>query len=56
MDGIIKPGEAIQAGGVLARIHAPDRAQADSACARLNAAFDVTPRPPVLEPLIAGSF
>jgi thymidine phosphorylase len=52
-DAIAKLGEAIQAGGVLARIHAADRAQADAACSRLKAAFSVTAQPIQLQPLIA---
>ena len=53
VDAIAKPGEAIQAGGVLARIHAADRAQADGACGRLKTAFDISAQPPVPAPLIA---
>jgi len=53
VDAIAKPGEAIQAGGVLARIHAADRAQADAACARLKTAFDISAQPPAPAPLIA---
>ena len=53
VDAIVKPGEAIEAGGVLARIHAADRAQADAACARLKTAFGISAQPPAAEPLIA---
>jgi pyrimidine-nucleoside phosphorylase len=53
VDAIAKPGEAIQAGGVLARVHAADRAQADAACARLKTAFGISAQPPAAEPLIA---
>jgi pyrimidine-nucleoside phosphorylase len=53
VDAIAKPGEEVQAGGVLARVHASDRAQAKTACARLQAAFDISAQPPVGEPLIA---
>src|ERR1035437_9053965 len=52
VDAIAKPGEAIQAGGVLARIHAADRAQADGACGRLRTAFAIAAQPPAAEPLI----
>jgi pyrimidine-nucleoside phosphorylase len=52
VDAIAKPGEEVQAGGVLARIHAGDRAQAETACARLQAAFGISALPPVGEPLI----
>ena len=55
VDAIAKPGEAIQAGGVLARIHAADRAQAEAACARLKMAFEISAQPPVVNPLIAGT-
>ena len=54
VDEIAKPGEAIQAGGVLARIHAADRAQAEAAKARLEMAFEISAQPPVVNPLIAG--
>jgi len=53
VDAIAKPGEAIQAGGVLARVHAADRAQADAACPRLKTAFAISAQPPAAEPLIA---
>jgi pyrimidine-nucleoside phosphorylase len=53
VDALAKTGEAVQAGGVLARIHATDRAQADGACARLKTAFDVSVKPPAAAPLIA---
>jgi pyrimidine-nucleoside phosphorylase len=53
VDALAKPGEAIQAGAVLARIHAADHAQADAACARLKTAFGISAKNPVAEPLIA---
>ena len=53
VDAIVKPGEPIQAGGVLARVHAADHAQADAACARLKTAFGISAQPTVAEPLIA---
>jgi pyrimidine-nucleoside phosphorylase len=53
VDAIAKPGEAVQAGGVLARVHAGDRAQAEIARARLTAAFEISAQPPVIEPLVA---
>jgi pyrimidine-nucleoside phosphorylase len=53
VDAIAKPAEAIQAGDVLARIHAAERAQAEVACARLKAAFDIAAQPPAAQPLIA---
>src|ERR1019366_1860245 len=42
VDALAKPGEAIQAGGVLARVHAADRAQVEAACARLQTAFGIS--------------
>jgi thymidine phosphorylase len=53
LDAIAKPGEAIQAGGLLARVHAADRAQVEVACARLRTAFGISAQPAVAEPLIA---
>ena len=53
VDALAKPGEAIRAGGVLTRIHAADRAQAEAACARLKAAFDISTQPIAPQPLIA---
>jgi pyrimidine-nucleoside phosphorylase len=53
VDALAKPGEAIRAGSVLTRIHAADRAQAEAACARLKAAFDISTQPIAPQPLIA---
>jgi thymidine phosphorylase len=53
VDAIAKPGEAIQAGDVLARVHAADPAQAETAAARLKTAFAISAQPPASEPLIA---
>lgn len=53
VDAIAKPGEAIQAGGLLARVHAADHVQADAASARLKTAFGISAQPSVAEPLIA---
>ena len=53
VDALAKPGETIQAGCVLARVHAADRAQADAACTRLKTAFAISAQPPAAEPLIA---
>ena len=53
VDAISKPGETVQAGGVLARIHAADHAQANAACARLKTAFGISAQPPATQPLIA---
>jgi thymidine phosphorylase len=55
LDAIAKPGEAIKAGDVLARIHATNSAQAEAACARLGVAFEISAHPPVVSPLIADT-
>jgi pyrimidine-nucleoside phosphorylase len=52
LDTIAKPGEAIKAGGVLARVHAANHSQAEIACTRLKAAFEISAQPFVPEPLI----
>jgi pyrimidine-nucleoside phosphorylase len=53
VDALTKPGEAIRAGAVLARVHAADRAGAEAACARLEKAFEISAQTPALQPLIA---
>ena len=53
VDALAKPGEPIQAGAVLARVHAGNHAQADAACARLRTAFGISAHPPAAQPLIA---
>jgi pyrimidine-nucleoside phosphorylase len=52
VDRIVKPGEAIRVGHPLARVHAATEREAEAACARLQAAFDITARPPAAAPLI----
>ena len=52
IDCLAKPGEAIEAGGVLARIHASELTHADAATERLKTAFTILPEPPTLQPLI----
>jgi thymidine phosphorylase len=54
VDALAKPGEAVQVGGVLARVHAADQARAEAASDRLETAFEVSAHPPALQPLIAG--
>jgi pyrimidine-nucleoside phosphorylase len=54
VDGLAKPGQAVQAGGVLVRVHAADKARAEAACARIETAFEISAHPPALQPLIAG--
>jgi pyrimidine-nucleoside phosphorylase len=53
VDAIAKPGEAVQTGGVLVRVHAANHAQAGIACTRLKAAFQISAQPVTAEPLIA---
>ena len=53
VDALAKPGEAVRAGDVLARIHAADQAQAGAACGRLKTAFEIAAQPPAAQPLIA---
>ena len=53
VDALAKLGEPIRAGSVLTRIHAADRAQAEAACARQKAAFDISAEPIAPQPLIA---
>ena len=53
VDKIAKPAEPIKAGGLLARIHATDLAQAEAAGARLGTAFEISAQPPAPSPLIA---
>lgn len=55
VDRLVKPGEPVQAGSVLARIHAADPTQAAAACARLKTALEVSQQPPDAVPLIAGT-
>ncbi|MFN3409657.1 MAG: thymidine phosphorylase [Limisphaerales bacterium] len=52
VDRIVKPGEPIQRGQPLCRVHAANAAAADAAVARLRAAFGIAPEPPAPVPLI----
>jgi pyrimidine-nucleoside phosphorylase len=52
VDQIKKPGDPVQAGTVLARIHAADAAQAESARLRLLKAFVVEDAPPTVGDLV----
>ena len=54
VDGLAKPGEAVQAGDRLTRIHAPTPAAARSAAARLKSAFEISRRRPRSSQLMAG--
>jgi pyrimidine-nucleoside phosphorylase len=53
VDSIAKPGEPIQSGGVLIRIHAADQVKAEAAAARLALAFEISAQPAAIRPLIA---
>ena len=53
VDSIVKPGEAVQAGALLARIHVADRAQGAAASARLGTAFGISAQRPAAKPRIA---
>jgi pyrimidine-nucleoside phosphorylase len=53
VDTLAKPGQAVQAGGVLARVHSADKARAEAACGRLETAFEISAQPPALQALIA---
>ncbi len=55
VDKIAKPAEPIKSGGLLARLHATDLAQAEAARARLEVAFEISAQPPVVNPLIADT-
>jgi thymidine phosphorylase len=52
LDQIAKPSEAVKSDGVLARIHAANRAQANAARVRLKWAFEISSRRPNRAPLI----
>jgi len=54
IDQLRKPGEHVERGAVLARVHAASVAQAKAALERLCAAFQISARKPRLRPPIAG--
>lgn len=53
VDQLVKPGEPVQAGAILCRLHARTQAQAEAGAARLQAAFEIGEAPPAPTPLIA---
>jgi thymidine phosphorylase len=53
IDRLAKPGEAVQKNSILARIHAASQSQAEAACARLQAAFEISAKPPMATRLVA---
>jgi thymidine phosphorylase len=52
VDHLLKPGERVRSGDVLARIHASDRTAAQAARRRLTGAFAISGRPMRLSPLL----
>ncbi|MEO6183442.1 MAG: thymidine phosphorylase, partial [Verrucomicrobiota bacterium] len=52
IDQIAKPGEKIQAGEILARIHAADQPASEATRMKLQSAFTISGEPPSLSPLI----
>lgn len=53
IDRLARPGQPVQAGSLLCRLHAPDETRASHALARLPKAFTIQDEPPSLAPLIA---
>jgi pyrimidine-nucleoside phosphorylase len=53
VDKIAKPGERVEKSGILCRVHAADRAQAETATARLKTAFEISGEPVRTSPLIS---
>jgi pyrimidine-nucleoside phosphorylase len=53
VDKMAKPGERVEKNSVLARIHAADRAQAETATSRIQSAFEISARRPAKIPLVA---
>jgi len=56
VDQLAKPGERVQTGTVLARVHAADATQAEAARARLLHAFEISAKPPRVTPLVHEVF
>jgi pyrimidine-nucleoside phosphorylase len=54
VDGLARPGEKVEAGARLCRIHARDAAEAEAARSRLGKAFAISKRRPAPVDLIAG--
>jgi thymidine phosphorylase len=53
IDKLLKPGEAVRRGAVLARVQAVDTKQAEMAAKRVKGAFEISPRKPKGIPLVA---
>lgn len=56
IDQIAKPGEKIESGKILARIHAADSNSAETTLKKIKAAFTISDKPPTLSPLILETF
>jgi pyrimidine-nucleoside phosphorylase len=54
VDRMMKPGERVEKGFPLARIHAASKAQADAAVRRIQSAFEISPTRPKTPSPIAG--
>jgi len=52
VDQLVKPGEPVRKGSILARVHAADRRPADQAAERLKAAFEISSKQPAAPRLI----
>lgn len=55
VDKVACPGDQIKKGGILARIHALGKKQAETASRRLTAAFEISASKPRLKPLLADT-
>jgi pyrimidine-nucleoside phosphorylase len=53
IDRLMRPGEAVSRGSILARIHASDRGRAQAACEKLKTGFEISARKPKVVPLIS---
>jgi thymidine phosphorylase len=53
IDQMARPGERVEKNGVLARVHAASKAQAEAARLRIQSAFEISPRRPKVARLIA---
>lgn len=53
VDQLVKPGEFVEKGVVLGRVHARTRELADSAAVELTAAYAISDTPPTPQPLIS---
>lgn len=52
IDSLMRPGAAVSKGSILARVHASSREQAESACEKVNAAFEISAKKPRISPLV----